>query len=359
MDKDSLWRQLGQFLACWGRYFKYRAKQIFLFFETGKSSFASRLYQQRGRFARPFIHAGMALLVAVGITLGPTLVEESFSDPWQEAETSLAVLSAVTAQETETSTLISTKPRSEILEYEVQSGDTVSTIAEKFGVSVDTIRWENNLQTAKSIKAGQVLRILPVSGIAHKVKHGETIYSLAKKYQVEAQTIVNWPYNTYANDETFALAVGQTLVVPDGIKPKEIPTVPRQYYAQVPGAGLGTGQFVWPASGRITQNFVWYHQAIDIANKDAPDILAADGGRVMTAGWVAPSAYGNRVMIDHGNGYTTAYAHLARIYVQAGAQVARGQAIGKMGSTGRSTGIHLHFEIHQNGVAQNPLSYLK
>ena len=359
MDKVSLWREIIRFLVCWGGYFKYRVKQILLFFETTKSNFASRLYQQRGRFSRPFIHAGMALFVIIGITLGPTLVEENFSNPWQEAEAHPVVLSSVAAQDTQTSTLISTKPRSEILEYEVQPGDTISTIAEKFGVSVDTIRWENDLASVKSIKTGQVLRVLPVSGMAHNVKHGETIYSLAKKYQVEAQTIVNWPYNSYANDETFSLAVGQDLIIPDGVKPKEVPSVPRQYYAQVPGAGLGTGQFVWPASGKITQNFVWYHPAIDIANKAAPDILASDSGRVMAAGWIVPSAYGNRIEIDHGNGYTTLYAHLSQVYVQAGAQVSRGQPIGRMGTTGRSTGIHLHFEVRQGGVAQNPLNYLK
>jgi murein DD-endopeptidase MepM/ murein hydrolase activator NlpD len=266
----------------------------------------------------------------------------------------------VKAEEMETSTLVTIKPRAEIIEYSVQSGDTVSTIAEKFGVSVDTIRWENDLKSVKDIKPGQVLRILPVTGVRHKVKPGDTIYSIAKKYQVDPQAIVDWPYNTFANDETFALAVGQDLIIPDGIKPKETPTAPRPtYYAQVPGAGAGTGQFAWPTSGRISQGYSWYHKAVDIANKDAPDILAADGGTVILAGWVPPMAYGNHVIIDHGNGFVTLYAHLSQIYVGVGQKVARGQAIGKMGSTGRSTGIHLHFEIRQNGSAQNPLNFLK
>jgi len=357
---SSLGKDLIGFCGCWWRYFKYRGRQIFDFFERIKTLLAVRLYQRRGRWIAPFIHVGMALLVVVGITLGPVLIEEKLSTPWREEETSHFLFSSAKAEEVETSTWVSIKPRGEIIEYQIQAGDTVSTIAEKFGVSVDTIRWENDLKSVKDIKPGQVLRILPVSGIRHRVKPGDTIYSIAKKYQVDPQVVVDWPYNSFANDETFALAVGQELIIPDGVKPKETPTTPRPvYYAQVPGGGVGTGKFVWPTSGYISQGFSWYHRAIDIANKDAPDILAADGGKVILAGWIAPVAYGNHLVIDHGNGFTTLYAHMSQIYVDIGQQVVRGQAIGKMGSTGRSTGIHLHFEIRQNGSAQNPLNFLK
>ena len=359
MSESSLGQDFLSFLNSLRRYSKLRTVQAFLLFEKTKSWLATRLYQQRGRLVRPFLHSGMALLVVGGIALGPSLIEESFSSE-PEGEMVPSVLSAATTEDLETSTLVSLKPRSEIIEYSVQSGDTVSTIAEKFGVSVDTIRWENDLKSVKDIKPGQVLRILPVSGVRHKVKYGDTIYSIAKKYQVDPQVIVDWPYNTFANDETFALAVGQDLIIPDGIKPKETPTAPRPtYYAQVPGAGAGTGQFAWPTSGHISQGYSWYHKAVDIANKDAPDVLAADGGTVILAGWVPPMAYGNHVIIDHGNGFVTLYAHLSQIYVGVGQKVARGQAIGKMGSTGRSTGTHLHFEIRQNGSTQNPLNFLK
>lgn len=303
----------------------------------------------------------MAVLVVGGISLGPVLISEGFGQRWQGEETVLPALSVIASSDLQTATLISAKPRAEVLEYTVRPGDTISTIAEKFGVSVDTISWENNLKSIKTIKEGQKLRILPVTGMLHKVKHGETIYSIAKKYQANAQAIVDWPYNTFVNDETFALAVGQTLIIPDGIKPKEQPVVPI-YYAQVPMAGTvtGTGQFVWPTGGRITQGFRWYHQGIDIANQAAPAILAADAGTVVATGWLAAGwGYGNRVVINHGNSFTTLYAHLSQIYVSPGQGVSRGQAVGKMGSTGRSTGIHLHFEIHQNNVAQDPLNYLK
>jgi murein DD-endopeptidase MepM/ murein hydrolase activator NlpD len=151
-------------------------------------------------------------------------------------------------------------------------------------------------------------------------------------------------------------------MVPDGIMPKVVPLQPQpRYFAQVPSAGTitGSGQFAWPASGQISQGYSWYHKAIDIANAASPDILASDDGQVIVVGWPAPAAYGNRVIIDHGNGYTTLYAHLSQIYVSAGQQVSRGQAIGKMGSTGRSTGTHLHFEIRLANAAQNPFNYLK
>ena len=368
MSISSLWprsageRDFSQFLGAWGRYFRLRFGQAFSFFEKSKSWLAVRLYRQRGRYTRPFIHSGMVLLVIGGIALGPVLIKENLTNPWEEeVGSSPAVLSAMAFTEMETATLVSAKPRPETIEYEVQPGDTISTIAEKFGVSVDTIRWENNLKSIKAIKPGQKLRILPVSGVKHKVKHGETIYSIAKKYQIDPQAIVDWPYNSFANDETFALAVGQALIIPDGIKPKEKPTTPRRYYAQVPSAGTvaGTGRFAWPTSGHISQGYRWYHRAIDIANKAVPDVLAADSGTVIIAGWPSPWAYGKRVIIDHGNGFATLYAHLSRIYVSAGQRVSQGQAIGRMGSTGRSTGTHLHFEIRKNGYAQNPLNYLK
>lgn len=360
-------RQLGQefvlFLGFFFRYLRRRLLRLFARFEAAKGWLVFRLYRQRGRWAQPFIHTGMAVLIVGGATLAPIIADNYpglAADPWQEAEFTPAVLS-VSALEPSTTTLISDKPRAEIIKYTVQSGDTVSGIAEKFGVSVDTIRWENDLSTVDRIKPGQTLDILPVTGVAHKVRAGESIYSIAKKYEVDAQAIVNWPYNTFTNDETFALAAGQMLIVPDGVRPEAVITSPRYVAQVVPEAGTvaGTGQFVWPAGGTISQRFVWYHKGLDISNRAAPGIAAADGGRVIVAGWPDGWGYGNRVVIDHGNGYQTLYAHLAKIYVSAGQSVSRGQVIGQMGSTGRSSGIHLHFEVIRNGVYLDPLSVLQ
>ncbi|MCX6724769.1 MAG: M23 family metallopeptidase, partial [Candidatus Shapirobacteria bacterium] len=355
MATPSLGQDLLSFFISLFTYFKNKILRSFRWVEAIKSSLAAGLYQQRGRLVRPFVHSGMAFLIIGGMTLGPVLIAENLSNPWREESPSATTLTVAMA-DTGTATLISQKPRAETIEYKVEPGDTISTIAEKFGVSVDTIIWENNLKSVKDIKSGQTLRILPVTGVLYKVKPGETIYTIAKKLQVDPQVVVDWPYNSFANDETFALAVGQSLIIPDGIKPKETPLAPKRLFATIPGAGLGTGQFVWPVGGTITQNFSWYHPAVDIANRAAPDIVAADGGTVIVTGWPTPWDYGNRIMINHGNGQQTLYAHLSQIYVSVGQKVARGQTIGKMGSTGRSTGTHLHFEIRTNGAAQNPLN---
>ena len=274
--------------------------------------------------------------------------------------TGMTVLAASDA--VETATIISDKPRDRIVTYEVQLGDTVSGMADKFGVSTDTIRWQNNLKSIDAIKPGQIVEILPVTGVMHKVKKGETVYSIADKYESNPQAIVDFPFNTFTNDETFALAIGQELMVPDGVMPEVQLWSPRSYVAQrTPDAGVVTasGQFVWPAGGTLTQRYVWYHKGIDIANRSAPGIVAADSGTVVMAGWPDRSGYGNRVMIDHGNGFVTLYAHLAKTYVVSGQRVNRGDLIGQMGTTGRSTGIHLHFEIRQNDAAVNPLLYLR
>lgn len=303
----------------------------------------------------------MGVLAAVGITLAPVIAEEfptSASNPW-EAPSPSSVLSAAT-ENPQTGTLVSDKPRDRIIEYQVQEGDTISSIAEKFAISQETIVWQNDLAKNAVLKPGQTLQILPVTGVSHKVAKGETIYSIAKKYSAEPQAMVDFPFNTFVNDETFALAVGQVLIVPDGTPPKEAP--PPSYYARrtTPDAGAVTasGVFVWPASGYISQGFAWYHKGIDIANKATPDILAADAGAVTYTGCLG-WGYGCHVIVGHGNGYVTLYAHLSQVYVNIGQRVGRGNALGRMGSTGRSTGTHLHFEIRQNGVLVNPLNFLR
>jgi len=335
----------------------------FLKMEERKGVVVSALYRQRGKLSRRLMHTGMAALAAVGMLIAPVIAQEFPGrniNPWETPSAS-AVLSATT-EDPETETLVSDKVRDKIIQYTVVLGDTVSSIANKFGVSEDTIRWQNGLISKDQIKVGQVLEILPVTGISHKVQKGDTVYSIAKKYDTSAQAVVDFPYNTFVNDETFELAIGQVVTVPDGVKPAEILWSPIARVRQItPDAGtvVASGAFVWPAGGTISQRFVWYHKGIDIANKAAPNVLAADAGTIILAGWPDGNGYGNRVIIDHGNGYRTLYAHLNQIYVVTGQTVNRGAAIGKMGSSGRSTGVHLHFEVLQNGVYLNPLNILR
>jgi hypothetical protein len=229
-------------------------------------------------------------------------------------------------------------------------------------VSIDTILWENNLKSVEAIKPKQILRILPVTGVRHQVKRGETIYSVAKYYGVNAQNIIDYPFNTFSNDETFALTAGQELIVPEGVKPNNIITGTRNIAKTVaPISGVvGEGNFMWPTGGLITQRYSWYHRAVDIANASNPPVVAAATGTVVTAGWNG-GGYGNYIVIDHGNGYQTLYGHLSNnsMVVKAGDKVKQGQKIGTMGSTGRSTGTHLHFEIKYNGNNLDPLKMLK
>jgi murein DD-endopeptidase MepM/ murein hydrolase activator NlpD len=363
---SSLFSDVKLFSGQLAVYLLSSSKVVFFRFGKGKEFAVTSLYRQRGKMAKRLVHSGMAGIAAFGVMVAPIVAEEfpvggtPQVDPW-EAPSPSQVLSASDSQLTET--IVSDREyRDRVIEYEVKEGETVSNIAEKFGISVDTIRWQNDLASRDSIKIGQVLEILPVTGVSHKVNKGDTVYSIAKKYDIDPQAIVNYPFNTFVNDETFELAIGQTVIVPEGVKTEQIPWSPVARIRQVtPDAGtvVASGQFVWPTQGRITQYFAWYHQAVDIANASAPGVLAADAGKVVVAGWVDNYGYGNRIIIDHGNGFRTLYAHLSKIYVSVGQSVNRGDAIGQMGSTGRSTGTHLHFEVIQNGVHINPLSVLK
>lgn len=355
----ELWEDIKTFLLELTKFIIKSLHIGFISVEERKGVVVTALYRQRGKWAQRLTHSGMGALAFFGVMMAPLIAQEfpgTSVNPWQVTGVP-AVLSAST-QDPGLETQISEKMRDTIISYTVQDGDTVSSIAQKFGVSPETIRWQNNL-TGDRIKVGQALQILPVTGIAHKVQKGDTVYSIAKKYDAEAQAIVDFPFNSFANDETFELAIGQTVIVPEGVMPAGIIATPRPRQV-TPNAGtvVASGKFVWPTQGIITQRFSWYHPGIDIANNALPLDVAADSGKVIYAGWDG-TGYGNMVMIDHGNGFKTRYAHLSQIMVVNGQTVQRGNVIGKMGNTGHSTGPHTHFEIYYNGTRVNPLNYLK
>lgn len=355
---------MGQEVLAWGEvffaYLHQKLKRAAFHFETLKGELVSFLMAKRGRYSRPFLNLSLFLLIGTGILVAPIIADTYptvASQELNEFPSPSTLLTSLTPEELETKTIISQKPRDKVIVYQVEPGDTLSLIAQKFGISVDSIRWANgNLPERATLRVGQELKVPPVTGVVHKVAQGETIYSIAKKYQTDAQKIVNFPFNEFADLDTFALNIGQTLIVPDGVPPKERPIVPK-----VPPAPLfagGTGQLAWPVGGRITQRPVWYHMAVDIANEAAPGIAAAEAGAVSLVS-TQRYAYGHHVVLDHGDGLQTLYAHLSQIYVSPGEKVSRGQLIGKMGSTGRSSGVHLHFEVRKNGTPVNPLPYLE
>lgn len=356
----ELWEDIKTFLLELTKFLIKSLHISFLKVEERKGVVVNALYRQRGRLSQRLTHTGMGVLAALGVVMAP-LISQEFPgvnvNPWSSANSGV-VLSAAT-QDPGFDTQISSKVRDSIIDYTVQDGDTVSSIAQKFGISTDTIRWQNSI-TGDNIKAGDTLEILPVTGVAHKVQKGDTVYSIAKLYDAEPQAIVDFPFNSFANDETFELAIGQTVIVPDGVKPTgNGPATPRARQ-MTPDAGTVTasGIFVWPTQGVITQYFSWYHPGVDIANNAEPLDVAADSGVVVHAGW-DNTGYGNMVMIDHGNGFKSLYGHLSVISVVVGQHVSKGDVIGRMGSTGHSTGPHTHFEIWQNGVRVNPLQFLK
>lgn len=337
----------------------YRA---FFRFEAGKDILAGVLYRKRGKYARPFLHSAMLALIFFGVTLGPRIVQASFAgEEVRDDAVSGSDNLEVSLDSIGTITLESDKPWNQVSDYTVKEGDTLSSISAKFGVSIDSIKWANPSINWQKVKPGVSVSIPPVTGVVYKVKPGDTVYSIAKKFQTDAQGIVDFPMNTFSDDETFALVAGQTLIVPDGVMSDEAaPAVPRFANVLTPDAGAisATGTFVWPAFGRITQPFRYYHPGLDIANHDGGQILSADAGVVAVAGWTNVG-YGNHVIVDHGNGYQTLYGHLSQISVVVGQRVARSAILGQMGSTGRSTGTHLHFEIRTGGGNMDPLGYLK
>jgi murein DD-endopeptidase MepM/ murein hydrolase activator NlpD len=173
---------------------------------------------------------------------------------------------------------------------------------------------------------------------------------------------VNLEFNQGLHDlkaPDYALTIGQFLMVPGGSKPY-IPRVVNAYSGPIPAtAARGTGNFGWPVSGRITQKFWTRHPGIDIGAPKGTPVYAADSGYVVTAGWDQERvSYGFMILINHGNGFITRYAHLSAFNVEVGDSVKKGQIIGRVGSTGNSTGPHLHFEIIKNGDRRNPFGYL-
>ena len=331
-------------------------------FESYKNTLVKLFTIKRGRYNRPFMHVAAMGVLGIGVIVSPFLADTYpiFSG---SKENTLAISSpsseSITVDANIFQTSISLKPRDKIADYTVERGDTLSTIADKFGVSIETIRWANDL-TNDNITVGDSLKILPVTGIAHKVAKGESVYTIAKKLDSDAQKIVDFPFNDFANPETFSLVEGQILIVPDGVKPAEQPTFRRQVFiasGPVTISGLG---FTWPVRGVVSQFAAWYHMAIDIVASVGSPIVAAQSGVVESVNvgtW--DSGYGTNVYVRNGE-FKTHYAHLSGINVSVGQAVSAGSTVlGWIGMTGRTTGPHVHFEVIKNGVLVNPLPYLQ
>lgn len=282
--------------------------------------------------------------------------------------------------------------RNEVIYYTVREGDQLWQIAERFGLRAQTLLWTNSLSSSEHIEPGQRLAILPTDGVMVGVGPDDTVESLAEEYGVSPAAIRDWPANGLGENGT--LMVGQSVMIPGGTPPNEPEPEPEPEPAPEPqdtddvmvaddeeptddvfsepvggsppetsepsGASpYGSGEFVMPTTGAITQYFHSAHNGWDIANRIGTDIWAADNGRVIFSGW-NEHGLGYAVAIDHGNGYQTWYGHMdEQPPVEVGQTVEQGEYIGPMGSTGFSTGPHVHFVIAYNGVYQDPGNYLR
>jgi murein DD-endopeptidase MepM/ murein hydrolase activator NlpD len=356
-----------KFIDYLGFYLRKKLIHSLIGFEGQKDILVKFLLMKRGRYNRPFLHIATMGVLAAGVLVGPFLADtypiltpanaiSNLPSPAQQQQ-------SIEADNSVFETNISQKPRDKVIDYTVQPGDTLSTVADKFGISVDTIKWTNDL-SGDSLTVGDTLKILPVTGVSYKVQSGDTIYSIAKKFSTNAQQIADWPYNEFANPETFSLVVGQMIVVPNGIQPSATPnygTGSEGFIARAPSVNvMPSGGYSWPINGIVTQFPSWYHMAYDIAAPIGTPIVATKDGvvkEVFVGGW--NYGYGTHVVLDHGDAYTSLYAHMSAVAVSVGQRVVGGSTVvGYVGLTGRTTGPHVHFEIRKNNVTINPAIFV-
>jgi len=252
------------------------------------------------------------------------------------------------------------RTRTEVETYTVLPGDTASSIAQQFDLSVNSILWANKLSKYSIIRPGDELKILPENGILHTVAKNDTLQKIADKYQADELSIIEQNENLNPN----SLTLGATIFIPGGVPPAPKIKKParalavKNIFTPAPVA-IDTGtKLLWPAkSRRINQYFSWRHTGVDIDGNTGDPIYAAESGKVIRAGW--STGYGYNVMINHGNGIVTLYGHASKLLVKVGDTVKRGDVFALIGSTGWSTGPHVHFEVRVNGKKANPFSYTK
>lgn len=283
--------------------------------------------------------------------------------------------------------------------YTVQTGDTVASIAKHFGVNVATIIWANNLTDKALIKPGITLKVPAASGVLLTIKSGDTLASLAKKYNIDADAISQ--ANHLGSHQS--LAIGDELLIPGGTplasaakptqtivavrpdvpkttikdksydiyqegdtpvddtrtKPPDLPPPPPAADTSDSGTSAASTKLLWPTRLHvINQYYGWKHTGVDIDGDYTDPIYAAADGVVEKAGW-NNGGYGLMILIDHPNGLKTRYGHASKMFVSAGDTVKRGQVIAMVGTTGRSTGTHLHFEVYSGTTRENPLAYIR
>jgi murein DD-endopeptidase MepM/ murein hydrolase activator NlpD len=271
-------------------------------------------------------------------------------------------------------TIIPDRPLTAPQTYVVEPGDSVFSIAQQYKLKPETVLWANYRllnDNPNMLSVDQELTIPAVNGVLYDVKKGDTLDLVADKFKATAADIISWPDN-HIDIADPQLAAGSTIMIPNGQREMQTWVVPTIWRANsganksiatgcdTSGAGVyGTGYFMWPADNHsVSGNEFWSgHLGIDIAAATGAPVYAADSGVVVYAAGIG-GGYGLMVMIDHGNGFHTLYAHNSSIVARCGQGIAKGQVIAYAGSTGNSTGPHLHFEIRYGGMFVNPYDYL-
>ena len=279
-------------------------------------------------------------------------------------------------------TIIPTRPRVDVITYTVQPGDNLFLIGDLFNLKPETILWGNYdvlRDNPQFLKPDQVLTILPVDGTYYQWVPGDSLEAVADFFNVDPQAILEYPGNRFESLDVdpgeIGLAAGDWLIIPGGTRELRDwgpPPITRSnpasasYYGSgscgdIYEGAIGIGTFIWPTVSRSISGYDYnpgLHPALDIAGPEGNSVYATDSGVVVYAGW-SEYGYGNLIVLDHGNGWQSAYAHLSVAGVICGQSVAQGTTIGAVGNTGNSTGPHLHFELRSEIFGKvNPWDYL-
>jgi LysM repeat protein len=262
-------------------------------------------------------------------------------------------------------TFVGQRPEHQFQTYTVERGDTPNGIADKFGIQATTLLGGNPQLSQESslLQTGVTLIILPIDGVLHDVEPGDTLESIAEQYSVPVETIIAYEPNKL--EFPYRLFPETQIMVPGAVREVFVWTPPTlaSVRSSREGSGVapvivGTGTYIYPVGSRNFSQYFWYgHPGIDIALPEGTAVVAADTGTVTFAGWNI-YGFGNLIVVNHGNGYETFYAHLSGINVVPGQIVYQGNVIGSTGNTGNSSGPHIHFEIRANGVQDNPCFYV-
>jgi len=323
----------------------------------------------------------------------PAAAQATQADTETNSSSAEVILSAAPLQESASEsgirrfanlkTIIPNRPRAEVSSYTVQPGDNLFLIAEKYNLKPESVLWGNYevlRDNPQFLQPGQELVILPTDGVYYPWKAGDTLNGVANFFRVKAEDILNWPGNQLdlaAIDQEGEAQIedGTWLIIPGGwreLRDWGPPAITRSnpaaaayygsgYCGSIYEGAIGTGFFIWPTSATYLSGYDYspsLHPGIDIAGAVGNAIFAADSGVVVFAGW-SEFGYGYLIVLDHGNGWQSAYAHLSAVGVTCGQSVGRGNVIGALGSSGNSSGPHLHFELRSEIYGKvNPWDYV-